>query len=113
MAKYYILKGKTPVEEPNFLLWKAWMEAHLEECILLSSSMGEYLLTTLFTGENKNPQIEPPLVFQTAIWMEGNNISKGERYASYEDALQGHQETYQSIQAFQASELKAWRESRT
>lgn len=113
MASYYILKEKVPVEEPNFLLWKAWMETHLQACILRSSSLGQYLLTTLFTGENKNPQSEPPLVFQTAIWMEGNILSKGECYTSYEDALLGHQETYQSIQAFQVSELKAWRESRT
>ena len=85
----YILEGKIPKQERNFIEWAKWMETanrHVNKTEL----PGDICISTVFLGTNHNYLFGEPLLFETMIF-GGEYDGYQERYSTWDEAEAGHQ----------------------
>lgn len=89
MGKWYILKGKTPVES-NLFEYCAW-SVDFNKMIVEKTKIGDIEVSTVFLGldHSFSPEKTGPILFETMIF-GGEAEGYQERYATYEEAEQGH-----------------------
>lgn len=85
---WYILEGHAPVPCDDFMDWCKWME--ITERHVRLSEQGDVWISTVFLGLNHNFfGIGPPILFETMVFIGHDGISQ-ERYATWEQAEEGH-----------------------
>lgn len=92
--QHYILEGQKTVPV-DVITWATWFESHREERILKRTHLPNGLLvSTVFLGLDHNwssDPNDPAHIFETMVFLN-DSLSEidTERYATYEEALQGH-----------------------
>jgi hypothetical protein len=88
--RHYILKGKTPVPEPDFMKWA--MTYGLNNAVELTE-IGNVSVSTVFLGIDHNYCAEgPPILFETMVF-NGKYDQYQIRYTTWNKAKKGHKET--------------------
>jgi hypothetical protein len=76
MSDWYILDGKTPVHEPDFLKAAQWQEANQDKRRVARTTVGTMDVSTVFLGIDHRLGDGPPLLFETMIFsMPGPSIT--------------------------------------
>ena len=109
--RYFILQNKEPVSVETDLQWMLWWgRVSLEDVLVASDRMGRVEFTTGFIGRTSSLE-EQALVFESVRWRGEQPVIVG-RYASWEDALRGHEEVVRRARR-KLRGRKAARNSRT
>jgi len=67
MKFYYVLDGKKPVEQPDFLKWGEWFEK--ADRTVAKTMVGNMEISTVFLSLNHNHTREgPPILFETLVF---------------------------------------------
>lgn len=86
---YWKLEGKLPVR-CDLYEWAKFFEDIENRCVA-QDTIGEARISTVFLGINHNYSTEGrPVLFETMRFI-GNEIVSMRRYATYEEAEDGHQ----------------------
>ncbi len=95
MIDTYILDGKTPVRCIETADWSDWMRNTRRR---VARTIGEdAYVTTIFLGVNHSFfKRETPQLFETMVFQD-NGILESSRYATWDEALQGHHETCERL----------------
>ena len=74
------------------LAWCLWFEQNLARRIVAKSQVGPYLVSTVFLGLDHNFGDGPPVLWETMVFHDdrGSEDLECRRYASQQDALEGH-----------------------
>ena len=84
----YILKGHTPIECPDLLTWARQLDEITR--IVNKTVLKHGTVSTVFLGLDHSLSDDgPPLLFETMVF-RGPLDQTCERYATWEDAEQGH-----------------------
>ena len=86
----FILDGKTPVEEPDLLRWAFWMET--ADRSLKLTIQERVRVSTNFLGLDQNFGHDPPLLFETMTFIDGEGWTDLVRYSTWDEAEAGHAE---------------------
>jgi len=100
MKFYYVLDGKKPVEQPDFLKWGEWFEK--ADRTVAKTMVGNMEISTVFLSLNHNHTREgPPILFETLVF--GGDLD-GEmwRYETWEEAEEGHRAVVKLVMAAKA-----------
>lgn len=114
----YILRGRTPIPEPDLLSWAQWIESH--ERHVDSTTIGKFEVSTVFLGLDHNffTGSDKPILFETMVFklprpstkeiMAGADCSHRydniqERYHTWEEAQAGHLKIVARIKRRQAN----------
>lgn len=92
MLGKYILKGKTPVAEPDVLKWAEWFETHDKDRQVAVTELknGKVLVSTVFLGLDHNfTGHGQPLLFETMIF-GGKHDQEQIRTTSWAKAESAH-----------------------
>lgn len=85
----YILKGHTPVVEPDVLTWAKWLGT-ANRTVALTGKNG-VTISTVFLGLDHNFLSDgAPILFETVVF-GGEHDQEQERYATWDGAEIGHQ----------------------
>lgn len=90
----YILDGKNIKEEPDGEAWLNWFgrtDRHVAE-----DTFGKTTVSTVFLGIDHNHLGSIPILFETMIF-GGPFDSEQERYATYEQAENGHKRWVEKV----------------
>jgi hypothetical protein len=88
MADRYILAGKRPVPCPFLLEWARWFETADRQ--VAESIQGDVRVSTVFLGlDHSFRDTGPPILFETMAFI-GHDSVDCDRYATWEEAEQGH-----------------------
>ncbi|HDZ39795.1 MAG TPA: hypothetical protein ENH62_16225 [Marinobacter sp.] len=86
--RYILVNGKVK-PEPDLLKWTAWFEAADRQ--VARTTCGEYVVSTVFLGEDHSFGEGPPLIFETMVFPLGEwNQQDMNRYSTLEQAKAGH-----------------------
>lgn len=87
----YILKGHTPIPEPDSRKWAEWYEQAREICRVAFDEIGEVQVSTVFLGIDSNflNKKAKPSLFETLI-RGGQDDGTIERYPTWQEAETGH-----------------------
>jgi len=91
----YILAedGKTPIPEPDVLVWGKWFETHKRQIAGGSTEVGSMHVSTVFLGIDYSFHglRGVPILWETKIFGGVGECEGYERrYSSYDDAVSGH-----------------------
>jgi hypothetical protein len=112
----YILDGHTVVPEPDLMRWAEWMQANkyryrrddpegMDPCRVGSDWVGEDWVSTTFLGIDHGwVEDAPPVVFETMIFIGGEDSEDCFRYSTWEEALSGHEHVVAWLQAGRPTE---------
>lgn len=97
---FYILDGKTPVHVGNDLdaqnAVRAWAKANPEQVRLGFDEVGAMRVLTIFLGWDRShspSRMDPsPLLFETTVVNDREELHTRRRYSDYDAALAGHAE---------------------
>jgi hypothetical protein len=87
----YKLEGRTPVPVDDLIEWAAWFERAREDCVVRQEERRGVRVSTVFLGLDHQFGSGRPLLFETLVF-GGRRDGKMNRYATWEDAEQGHRE---------------------
>jgi len=92
MARYYILRNKKVIEEPNHAKWAEWYKTSYEGVRCVARTKLEYgtVLTTFLAVNMTLSKTVPPLLFETRVqggWLD----NEWERYPTLDAARAGHE----------------------
>lgn len=109
MKRYYILQEGVPFAVPGVEAWGAWISdvANARCCVLRLTSFGDIDISTVFLGIDESPDDGPPLVWETKVF-GGPLNSESERYATREQACEGHDRMSERVANFGADIPGAW-----
>jgi hypothetical protein len=93
--KNYILKGRTPVEEPDIITWAKWFEK-ADRNVKRTTLPDGVLVSTIFLGLDHNFLNGAPILFETMIF-GGEHDQWCDRYETWEQAEAGHQNAIEMI----------------
>lgn len=82
---YYSRKGE-PITSAEWM--KEW-EGDGKR--VAKTTVGDYVVSTVYLGLDHNWGIGPPLIFETMIFGAGPHDQEQWRYSTVEDAIAGHQ----------------------
>lgn len=102
MSDFYILDGTIPVPIPDVLTWGAWFETaerHVAETTLEDGTR----ISTVFLGIDHQWGQGPPLLFETMVFSPAGHGGDCRRYATWQQAEQGHEAMLAGLQAAPAS----------
>lgn len=88
---YYRLAadGRTPVAEPDPLVWAQWFET--ADRVLARTVLPGGVVSTVFLGLDHQWRDGPPVLWETLVFMNGGAVSGSmQRYTSAAAALIGH-----------------------
>ena len=96
----YILKGHTPVPEPDSRKWAEWYERERKTCRVAFDQIGGVEISTVFLGVNHNllHEQEKPHLFETLI-RGGQDDGTLERYPTWQEAETGHAQWVERIES--------------
>ena len=86
MSNKYILDGQTPVP-CDLLTWAKWFET--AERHVAETTVGDVKVSTVFLGLDHR-ESGPPILFETMVF-GGPLDQEQDRYATWQEAEQGHQ----------------------
>lgn len=107
----YILKGRTPVEEPDIQNWMEWFErAHKTDlCVVARTKIFHqkkpekvHTISTVFLGINRNFLGGRPLLFESLEFIregEAEDTGDVDRAGTWEEAEQRHKDLALAIAA--------------
>lgn len=87
--RFYILDGKKPVPVYNVVDWASWFE-NADRKVALDTIDGR-TISTVFLGLDHSFHSSRPLLFETMIFSADRLDEYQERYATWQEAEQGHQ----------------------
>ncbi len=92
MGRYYILRDREVVEEPDFEKWLQWHETSYEAVRCIASTGVKYgKVVTVFLGMDMSPSgSELPWLFDTRV-QGGWLCNEWERASTLDEALAGHE----------------------
>ena len=93
MRSCYTLEGKTPIRCEDNAAWKSWLSSCGNARIVGDAGLGGARVLTEFLGTHEN-HFGAPLLFETSV-KGGRLDGMVERYATWEEAEQGHLEIIQ------------------
>lgn len=91
----YILNGKTPVIENDLMRWAHWFEK-ADRTVKVTRLPGDVKVSTVFLGMDHGFLNDKPMLFETMIF-GGEHDEYQERYATWEEAENGHDEAVQLV----------------
>lgn len=103
MTLHYVLDGRTPVAEPNLLLWSYWFETN--ERHVARTMVGGYTVSTVFLGLDHSHGWGAPVLFETMIFGADKEAANGDladyqlRYRTWEEAEEGHRDTVAMVES--------------
>jgi hypothetical protein len=95
MNSKYILKGHTPVAEPNLMKWVQWF-GEADATVAQTTVAPGVNVSTVFLGLDYNDGVGAPILFETMIF-GGERNGECHRYSAWEEAAKGHQEIVDSF----------------
>ncbi len=91
----YRLRGRKPIPCG---LFQFGLGLEYGERDVGETTIGPYWISTKFIGMRQTPvEREPPLVFETALFEEGEFVAVIERYSSWEEAESGHEKAVEVV----------------
>ncbi len=91
MVRKYILKGKCPVEEPDFIKWALWFEK--ADVVVKQTVIDDDIsVSTVFLGIEHQFGDGRALLFETMIF-GGDQDGDIWRYSTWDEAKTGHDTT--------------------
>jgi len=91
----YILINKKPVLEPDILKWGRWHQ-NVDNRRVNNSTIGDANVSTVFLGLDHGTRNGEVLLFETMIF-GGEHDQEQWRYATWEEAQEGHKEAVKLI----------------
>jgi hypothetical protein len=89
MLDKFVLDGKTPVHEPDLLIWAKWFGNSSRK--VAYTQHGDVEVSTVFLGMNHNfDDTGDPILFETMVF-GGENDKLQVRYHTWEEAEAGHE----------------------
>ena len=87
---HFILVDRRPVRERDLYKWSLWMATSRDRLVGYDVVDGVEV-STVFTGINLSPVGgDEPVLFETALFDHAGNGDVQRRYATWEEAEQGH-----------------------
>jgi hypothetical protein len=81
--------GKTPVPEPDLMIWGRWLDDH-EHRRVAETVKGDVRVSTVFMALDHNFEDHgPPILFETMVFRHGAG-EECERYSTWAEAEAGH-----------------------
>ena len=97
LADLYVLEGHTPVHVTSL---REWSEKHRLGKRVDITTVGTQYVSTVFLGTNHNyRRIGPPILFETMILDSACHGTFCRRYATWDEAQQGHDATVAALRA--------------
>jgi hypothetical protein len=93
----YILIGQTPVPESDVLKWAEWFET--ADRVVAQTEIGASVVSTVFMGLDHRRDDGPPLLFETAIFTDGEPTGERRRCATWDQAEAQHRQVVTEISA--------------
>lgn len=94
--KYFKLDGDDKIEPvENVIEWARWFESFDNR--IEKTEIGDVLVSTVFLGMNHNWGEGPPLIYETLVFA-GDLDGEMERYATEEEAREGHQKMVERVE---------------
>lgn len=98
----YILRDKKPVPVEDLLTWAKQFES--DDCIVKQEEIAGVRVSTVFLGLDRSFTGRIPILFETKIF-GGELDGEGERYATWEQAEEGHELWVNKIKSKQPQTL--------
>lgn len=92
-GNHYIMREDgTFFPEPNLMKWGRWME-DMDRRRIACTKVGPWYVDTVFLGINQGGTDEDPILFESAVFCEGDGYRHTEicRYRTLDDAKKGHE----------------------
>ncbi len=96
MSERYILEGGNPVPCGSLMEWGNWMEKADRHVAL--TEIGDVKVSTVFLGLDHSFGGPTPILFETLVF-GGEHDGDMNRYATREDAEQGHAQMVAKVSA--------------
>jgi hypothetical protein len=91
----YILKGKTPVPEPDLLKWAQWFE-EANNRVVKQDTINGYFVSTVFLGLDHDFGFGgAPILFESMVF--GGRTEIMDRYCTWEQAERGHKQIVRRV----------------
>ena len=96
---YSLDKENNPVACVDMGHYMAWVENNQGQTIVKQDSIGDISVSTVFLGldHSFSTPRNSPILWETMIFGGENDQAYQERYASYEQAIEGHQKAINFI----------------
>lgn len=95
MIDNYILKGRTPVIEPDLFKWARWMADNTYT--VGREDINDICISTVFLGfDHGHIEGGDPILFETMVF-GGRYDRYQRRYSTWEKAEEGHQATVEMV----------------
>jgi hypothetical protein len=93
----YILVDRVPVECRDLILWATWYGDATEsgDRIVAQDKIGDYFVSTVFLGIDQSfyfRKPRTPILFETMVFIGDKNDGTQVRYATWNEAAEGHRE---------------------
>jgi hypothetical protein len=108
---HYILEGHTPKPVEDTLDWGRWFES--ADRVVKQEMIGaHYYVSTVFLGLDHQWSGGPPLLFETMVWADGENVEFQERCSTWNEAEAMHARAVKEFAAKAAarSPRRSWRD---
>jgi hypothetical protein len=86
--RYWKLVGKRAVPVADPLEWTVWFESADRVVAQDETNQGAHV-STIFLGLDHNFGGGTPILFETMVWFDGNDVEQ-HRYSTWEEAEAGH-----------------------
>jgi len=90
MAKYYILDEDNIAIPTDLMTWAKMFEDEGNRRVALDTTVKGDTISTVFLGLNHNWGEGEPLLFETMVFVDGNDESEQERCSTWEQAEDMH-----------------------
>lgn len=98
MTRYYILRGREPVLEPDIMAWSNWY-ADLTNCEagqVARDEIGAVVVSTVFLGIDHGHGRGEPILFETMVFGLEDDEPQW-RYSTWGEAEKGHREAIRYV----------------
>jgi hypothetical protein len=91
----YTLVGQTPVLESDVIKWAEWFET--ADRVVAQTEIGATLVSTVFLGLDHQLGDGPPVLFETALFTDGEPEGARRRCATWDQAEAQHRQVVAEI----------------
>jgi hypothetical protein len=91
-GKYILDENGNPVEETDLIKWAMWFENANNTRIVTRTEIGNTVVSTVFLGLDHSFGEGAPILYETMVFIDGESNGEQWRYATKEEALEGHAE---------------------